>query len=209
MVDIHTHLLPQVDDGSASRNESDSFLDAYADAGFTHIVCTPHLHHPAIPTRIDRIREEYLRLKESGAKRSLTLVLGSELYVSGPDVQKAVPFFKRFQLVEFHAQIMPLFIMDACFSLQVQGFTVVIAHVDRYRWFSVRTPEVKRLKEMGVLFQVNLNALSTPLAKDLLELGWIDFIATDHHGTARAVPDLSLFSSYREIMDRGKAILGL
>ena len=60
MIDIHTHLLPGVDDGVQSREEAEEMLAAYHRAGISAVVCTPHLSNPYVRTRIMEIRESYV-----------------------------------------------------------------------------------------------------------------------------------------------------
>lgn len=207
MIDIHTHLLAGVDDGTASRTESLQLLDAYADAGFTHIASTPHLFHPTVKTRVDLIREEFLFLRGEAKSRGIELVLGSEIYVSDPRPKPGIPMFKTFQLVEFNTDIRPMYLSDMVFHLNLLGIDVIIAHIDRYSWFSVKDPMIQRVREMGVYFQVNIESLESQKGKTFLENGFADFIASDNHGSQRKSVDLRTFSKYPDIMKRSMSIL--
>mgnify|MGYP001034628416 CR=1 FL=1 len=209
MIDIHTHLLPGIDDGVATLDEARSVLDQYQEAGFTHLVCTPHIDHPAVDTRVDRIRTRYQEVKQEAARRGMTLMLGSEVYVTSNRPSAGIPIAKRFQLIEFNTQIKPLFLTEVMFHFSLLGFDVIIAHVDRYSWFDTQDPLIKRVKEMGASFQLNIDALETSRGRDLAASGMIDFLATDHHGLRRGRVHLERFAEYPEITARGMKLLGL
>ncbi len=209
MIDIHTHLLPGIDDGVGSIVETRAILDAYRDHGFTHLVCTPHVDHPTVQTRIDLIRERYGEVKREAAKRGITLLLGSEVYVTSSRPKPAIPIAKRFQLIEFNTQTKPLFLTEVIFHFSLLGLEVIIAHIDRYSWFNLDDPLIKRVREMGVYFQVNTDALHTAVGKRFLEAGIVDFIATDHHGGRRGDVPLGIFRDYGKINARSMNILGL
>ena len=209
MIDMHTHLLPGIDDGVSEIDETRKLLDAYAEAGFRWLAATPHVDHPTVHTRVDQIREAYRQVKEEARQRGITLLLGSELYVTGARPQPGIPLCGRFQMVEFHTAIKPLFANDMVFHFGMLGLTVILAHVDRYRWFTLNDPSIQRMREMGVLFQMNIDAVQTQRGQTLLESGMIDFLASDNHGGERTSVSLKTFSSYPAMMEKGLRLLSL
>lgn len=208
LVDIHSHLLPGVDDGVATKEESLEQLHHYAEAGFTHIVCTPHLHDPYVTTNVHAIRSAYEWISEAGAELGLKMYLGSELYITA-EGGKSIPFLDSFQLIETDTQVEPLFLLDRIFSLQLQGLRVIFAHVERYAWFDPDSDTVRRMREMGVYFQVNASTLESKKVKNYLDQGIIDFIASDNHGLRRGLPPFELWKKYSEINQGSLSILGL
>lgn len=209
MIDIHSHLLPGVDDGVQTEEESKKILSLYKSAGITHIVCTPHLGNPFVKTHILKIRDSYTWFKTVAESYGIRVILGSELYI-GPDKAKFIPFLNKFLLVESSMHVEPLFLLDRIFELQLKGFVIIFAHVERFSWLSVSSPIALRLREMGVYFQVNIQGVENGGAAQYLKEDWVDFIATDNHGTSRRAPvNLEVFHEYPEIMTRSKRILDL
>jgi len=209
MIDIHSHLLPGIDDGVQTEEESKNILSLYKSAGITHIVCTPHLANPFVKTHILKIRDSYTWFKTVAKSYGIEVILGSELYI-GPDRAKFIPFLDKFLLVESSLRVEPLFLLDRIFELQLKGFDIILAHVERFSWLSVTSPTALRLREMGVYFQVNIQGVENGGAAQYLKEDWVDFIATDNHGTSRRAPvNLEIFYEYPEIMARSKRILNL
>ena len=208
MIDIHSHLLPGVDDGVATREESLALIEEYRQAGFSHIVCTPHLHDPYVTTKIHLIREAFAWFRDSAREAGITALLGSELYMS-PNPGKFIPFLDRFLLIETNTEVEPLYLLDEVFKLQMQGLTIILAHIERYAWFSAENYIAQRLREMGVLFQVNAQMLTNPEVVKYLDMGWVDFIASDNHGKRRGNIDYSRWARFKEENDRSKLLLGL
>lgn len=209
MIDIHTHLLPDVDDGIKSRNEAQQWLSAYAAAGFTHVVCTPHLSNPFVKTKIANLRDSYTWITELASSFGIEIILGSELYI-GATESKFIPFLDDFILVETAADDAPLFLLDRIFSYQLKGYQVILAHIERYSWFSPKSKLSERMREMGVYFQVNIDTAASGMADHYFALDWVDFLATDNHGESKRTPvDLTQFYDFRDIMAKSMKILGL
>ncbi|MDA3832308.1 MAG: hypothetical protein PF495_02830, partial [Spirochaetales bacterium] len=177
-------------------------------AGFTDIVCTPHLHDPFVETKTLNIRDSFFRLNSESKKYGITLHLGSELYL-GTVPGKYIPFLHKFQIVEADIKTEPLYLLDRIFDLQMSGLCVILAHVERYAWFSMGSKSVNRMREMGVLFQVNAGSLHNKFVLQLIKEGWVDFIASDNHGFDRGPIDFKSWKSHSEINERSKVLLGI
>ena len=209
MIDIHSHLLPGIDDGVQTEEAAKKILSLYESTGITRIVCTPHLGHPFVKTNILKIRDSFTWFKTVAESYGIEVILGSELYI-GPDKTKFIPFLNKFLLVETSMRVEPLFLLDRIFELQLKGFDIIFAHVERFSWLSVSSPTALRLREMGVYFQVNIQGVENGGADQYFKEKWVDFIATDNHGTSRRAPvNLEIFHEYPEIMARSKRILNL
>lgn len=209
LIDIHTHLLPGVDDGVKTEEEAKEILSLYQENGITHVVCTPHLANPFVKTHILRIRDAYTWFKTAAGSYGIEAILGSELYI-GSDKAKFIPFFNKFLLVETSQQVEPLFLLDRIFELQLKGFIIILAHVERFSWLTVTSPTALRLREMGVYFQVNIQGIENGGAEPYMKEDWVDFIATDNHGISKRDPvNLNIFHEYPDIMTRSMKILNL
>ncbi|WP_422481616.1 CpsB/CapC family capsule biosynthesis tyrosine phosphatase [Pleomorphochaeta sp. DL1XJH-081] len=182
LIECHSHLLPFVDDGVRSKEESFKILQAYAKAGFDRIVVTPHLYNPMVSTRIHNIRPMYAWAGEEAKKLGIELILGSETYVGGAVDPQVLPFINNYVLIEVDTSTEPLFLLNHAYSLRKRGLFVILAHVERYRWFKEDGQLTDKLREIGVFFQSNVEGVENGEAEKFLKLGMIDIIAGDNHG---------------------------
>lgn len=208
-IDIHCHLLPGVDDGVKTIEETLNELRRYRENDITDVIFTPHVNHPSIKTDITNIKEVYQKVKEKIENEiDLRTYLASELYLT-PDYKDFIPF-NSFVLIEFPIQPMPIYVLDSIFNLQLDGYEVILVHVERYKWLYESKDIIQRMREMGVLFQVNFEGLKTQEGKYYYDNYLVDFLATDNHGSSnREEVDLSLFKKYSEITKNAFDILGI
>lgn len=202
-IDIHCHLLPGVDDGSKSNEETLACMQVMHDAGFKSIICTPHYQYPRFPNvesdilnRFDTLRID-LSNESSAIIPQLLGVAGEYRVDSGfADRIKNNQFLlvgNRFLLTEFslHQQVIGL--DEVMFDLQMKNHEIILAHPERYPYYSASSAKLQRLKDMGVYFQVNILSLigfygdsSKRKAYEMIEKGWVEFLGTDMHNTLYA-----------------------
>ncbi len=204
--DLHNHLLPDIDDGSAGMEETLRHLRAFAAAGVDTLVFTPHLLVPRLssegPSReLERRRPRFAGVLSAAAVESDVprLFLGQEiLSPSADDIERVVarddvglgggPAL----LVEFGFQ--PAYDAESVIRrIVAEGRVPVIAHPERYRFGGLDPVEtITRWRDRGALLQVNGGSLaglhrgrSQEIACRMLAEGLIDMIASDHHGDDR------------------------
>ena len=159
MFDIHTHILPGVDDGAESLEEALSMLRTLKSRGFNGVFLTPHLNHPTVKTDKEFILRTFEDLKTE-LEKQLQVYLGSELYLS-PNYEEPIPLGDTdLVLVELPTDVYPQYLEETIFDLQLSGYRVILAHVERYRWLAENIPLIEKLRDRNVLFQVNLRALA-------------------------------------------------
>ena len=211
IVDLHSHLVPGVDDGTRTVVESIQALAGLYREGVRTIVTTPHLLVPyldsgaAIQRELDLHRQAFDQLAEACAGRTdlPSLRLGQEILA--PDAATArrvasrtdVGLPGKFLLVEFGFELQGNH-NDVIRSVLDAGRQIVIAHPERYHYLPGHDPlEVMRTwQELGALLQVNVGSLtghyrgSSPkserLAWEMVGSGLVDVLATDHHGPRRS-----------------------
>ena len=198
--DMHSHLLPGLDDGAETVEHSLDLLRALRDLGFRKLVMTPHIMGDFYKNTPEGIRAALRCLQEAAAAAGLgdvaldcaaeyyldeflgrKLADGTEMLTFGGD--------KRYLLFETSYMNEPLNLYEIIFELKAQGYRPVLAHPERYTYFYGRFEEVKKLRtDHGVLLQVNLNSLAgyySPMAKrvaeQLIDQGLVDFAGTDTH----------------------------
>jgi protein-tyrosine phosphatase len=194
MIDIHSHLLPGVDDGSPSVEVSVPVLERFRQDGVTVLVCTPHLKATeAARAPIERHRRILAELVKH-APPVPELVLGWEIMLDAPGADLRAPHLhlgdSRAALVEFPRMHVPPGATQEILRIRMSGVTPVIAHPERYH---LCTPQVVReWRSVGAVIQMDAimvfgNAPTSRLARKLLEEGLIDCIASDTHGDSRSL----------------------
>jgi protein-tyrosine phosphatase len=200
MIDFHNHLIPGVDDGAASLDESRAALEAYRAQGATAVVATPHLRATLAdtPAELDGYLAEvdaaWGRLRELGAAEfpGLRLERGFEVMLDTPSPRLSDPRLRlagtAFVLVEFPFMSVPPNAETTLFGLKVSGWTPVIAHPERYANADAAGRAAAGWKHVGALLQVNAGSILGkygPEARDrawtLLEQGLADFVCSDYH----------------------------
>jgi protein-tyrosine phosphatase len=194
LIDIHSHLLPGVDDGSPSAEVSIPVLRNFVANGVRTVVCTPHLEASRAATAPYDRHLEILETLRRRAPAGLELALGWEIMLDIPGADLRSPRLSlagsTAVLVEFSHGSVPPTAGEELFRQRMSGIVPVLAHVERY-WGS--TPErVEEWRGVGAVIQLDSAALHSHgrtqrIAVELLERGLIDVIASDNHGDSRSL----------------------
>lgn len=205
MIDIHSHLLPCVDDGSDSLETSRSLLSQYVAQGVDRVICTPHQNKKLL--RAEVLRREFAKFSQAVQDLPVRLSLGAELlYYRGAVKDLACGEIltlaeSEYVLVEFPVMCESSDLLDALYELTVAGYKPIVAHIERYANLSKK--DYSAVKEQGALIQVNAhsfkNKYALKLIKYLLKNGQVDFIATDCHDTNRRDAD---FTAAKEFVEK-------
>ena len=211
MTDVHCHILPGIDDGAKSFDESLVLLRKAEAAGITDIILTPHYIRGSV-YNADNVRKwelfTHLRELAAAAGLSVRLYLGNEIYIDGRvpgmlgkytgDAGSAEDLYElstlnstKYVLVEFPVQMEDKSAKDTLFSLVSKGLVPVIAHPERYYYVQNDPSKVDEWLAMGCLLQGDYLALTGKYGKlaektlkKLLFADKIFCLASDvHHGT--------------------------
>lgn len=203
-VDFHTHILPGIDDGSKSLQESISLLRAEAEQGICHVVATPHFY--ARNDRLDQFLERRARAEEA-LRREMAKYGGLPEITVGAEVSffrkmsesELLPRLtigrKRYMLIEMPSSPWTEDMFEELRRIyERQSITPVIAHVDRYIG-PLRTYGIPgRLERLPVLVQANsgffMKAATQPLAMRMLRSGQIHLLGSDCHNMTDRRPNL-------------------
>jgi len=193
-VDIHSHLLPQIDDGVQSLKESISLIKQFKLLGYTKLITTPHVISDFYPNNQEIIMEKLYKVKEALKDEAIEIEIeaGAEYYVDMSflaliEEQNIVTFMKHYVLFETSYTDKPIILEHVIYSLKENGYIPVLAHPERYTYLHQDIELYKILKAQGVLFQVNAKSLfdksKSPykIALKLIKLGLVDFIGSDAH----------------------------
>lgn len=203
-VDFHSHILPGVDDGSCSVEESLAMLRMEAEHGVSHVVATPHFYanHDTPERFLKRRSEAWERLQAAlaGEPELPKITLGAEVYYfPGISDSGALPQLtigqKSFIMVEMPAVPWSQSMYQEIEGIyEKTGITPVIAHIDRYI-SPFRSHEIlKRLEQMPVLVQANgsffLRPSTASMAMRMLKENRIQFLGSDCHNMGDRRPNL-------------------
>lgn len=193
MFDIHTHILPLVDDGSNSWETSFQMLKDAAGQGITDIILTPHLQEGQYECSREELVQKFneLNLKKESLNIDLNLYLGQEIYIR----KDYAEFFEKNRiltinntkcvLIEFDTQ-KDFDISETVYDLKRLGFIAIIAHFERYYYADVSVAQ--EVKQLGGYIQINADSLVGKgkrlyykKVKQLLKENLVDFVASDVH----------------------------
>jgi len=195
VVDIHSHLIPAIDDGVKTLDQSIQVIKKFADLGFKKIITTPHIH-PNYPNSTDDIRRGHSLVQDKMAEEDLdfTIEVAAEYFVDDlfmkaiKEGKEILSFGPKYVLVESSFLNKPLYFESCLFELQSKGYQPVLAHPERYRFLEEEIDWLLELKEMGILFQVTISSFvgfygKSPekIAKTLYTKNMIDFLGSDLH----------------------------
>lgn len=206
--DIHTHIIPGVDDGSESINMTLSMVNSLHKQNATGIIATPHssafFHDP------EAVRQNYLKI--CGILQDffphIRFCLSCEVFCDMERMDTVIAGLQsgklptlnntRYVLTEFPLWTRPEYILPCVERLLHHGWIPVIAHIERYDNLIANTGFIETLREMGCLLQLNVSSLEPgqdtlrcKWARILVEAQLIDFISSDTHNNYRRPPDYS------------------
>lgn len=208
-IDIHCHILPGVDDGADSFDEACEMIKIAKAVGTTIMVATPHFNNRAqCRSGINKqiILDRYKSLKEIVVQNEIgvNLFLGSELLVNGnfSHLYKTDNILTvngtRYLLVEFNFDEKIYNVRNYIDEIISYGFIPVIAHPERYHFFSESYDEIYRILSKGCLFQVNKGSplnkygeTACRISKWLLNNDMVHLFACDSHGVSHRNADMS------------------
>ena len=196
-VDIHSHLLPGIDDGAKDMEDSISLISKLRSYGIKNIITTPHILGDVYPNTSEsitsKLAEVQTELKNRGINdikfRAAAEYMLDEKFNQILESRKPLLTLKdNLVLVEMSYFSPPINLYDMLFKLQLKGYKPILAHPERYQTYHSNFKEFYKLKAAGCLFQLNLLSL-TPhygpgvlkTAEKLLEAQLYDFAGTDTH----------------------------
>lgn len=191
-VDMHSHLLPGIDDGSKDTSQSVVFIKRLQELGLQKLLCTPHIFSDLYPNTPDTIQFalENTRLALKEAQVVIEIGAGAEYMINDTFIvsNELLCLPNKHVLIEMSYLAEMPNIEQVIFNLQVKGYVVILAHPERYSFYFEKHQRFHRFKEMGVLFQLNLLSLSgyygkevKKLAEYLLQKNYYELAGTDLH----------------------------
>jgi protein-tyrosine phosphatase len=204
-IDIHTHILPGVDDGSGSMDETRKMLGIALEQGIGTIIATPHYTVGAKNATMEQLLRvrDLVQAEATKLDKDFRILLGNELYYSESIIaalksKEALTLAgSRYVLVEFSVREDYRRIYKGFGELVRAGYAPILAHVERYQALKKKEHLIAELIELGCYIQMNSNSLiggmfhtEAAYHRKLLNKGLIHLIASDCHDQELRVPKM-------------------
>ena len=219
--DMHSHLLPGIDDGSPSIETSVQLVRGMMNLGYTKLITTPHILWDMYRNTSAIIKEklEILRTAIKSEGLNVEIHAAAEYFLDDHvegmirKGEPLLPISGNMVLVEFSMAHPSMSLKDILFEMQMQGYQPIIAHPERYLYLEHHKDFYDELKDIGCYFQLNLLSLTNhygksahELAQYLIKKGYYDLVGTDlHHARhLEALANPSLAAPLKKLLDSGK-----
>ena len=179
-VDMHSHLLPGIDDGAQDMEESISMIQRLAETGYTKLITTPHIMADFYKNTPEIVREKLSLVRQELQKRNIEIELeaAAEYYLDEGFIKKLenneeiLTFGGNHVLFETSYMNSTKQQLDiAVFLMQSHGYIPVLAHPERYVYLFNDFPMLQSIYDKGVLLQVNINSLTGYYSKIIKSTG--------------------------------------
>ena len=218
--DIHSHLIPEIDDGAKSIEDSFQLISGLKEMGFSRLITTPHIMSDYYNNNPKKINDGLKDLTKALKVKNLNIEMfaAAEYYVDY-EFERSISnkgllgFGDNNILIEFSFLQEPVNLEKIIFDLQINGYNVVLAHPERYLYYSMT--DLERLVNRGVLLQMNLLSITgyySPQVKknaaNLIEKNLISFVGTDCHNIIQLERLKDCFTSplWHKLLDSGRLL---
>lgn len=205
--DIHSHLIPDIDDGAKTMGDSNALAQGLLDIGYKKAITTPHIMSDYYRNTPEIISNGIDSINRSFEKNNISLnVKGAAEYyidyefIGKIEKEKLLTFGDNYILVEFSFMQPPQACNDAMFALQTNGYKPVLAHPERYIYWHNSPKVLFDLKDRDVMFQINLLSLmgvygaeSAQMGETLINNNLVEWLGTDLHN----VRQLEILKKYK------------
>ncbi len=196
MIDIHNHIVFDVDDGAPTLEKSLSMLKAASDAGITHVCFTPHYMEDGYQTSLTELQYKVSIIQEALGEQNIPVEvsLGEEVFIF-PELDKSLGKCttlngSRYLLFELPLMEEVNYVYDVVYKLVSAGYVPILAHPERYLKVQQDFNLILELLKRGVLMQINASSLvgnygtdAKKVAVRMLESNMVYFIASDAHAS--------------------------
>ena len=193
--DMHSHLIPGIDDGAKDMDQTIAMLAKFESLGYKKVVTTPHIMTDSFPNNPEIILSGLEKVKNEIKKVGIEIEIeaAAEYYFDETLMPKIknkelLTFGDNYVLVEFAFHSPPQFLDQLFFELKTHGYRPVIAHFERYLYYLGKIDKAEKWRSEGINIQINLNSLFGQYgpevqkqAEKLIDEGQFDFVGSDCH----------------------------
>jgi tyrosine-protein phosphatase YwqE len=216
--DMHSHLIPGIDDGAEDVDMSIKLIKGMHALGFRKLITTPHVMWEMYKNTNETILNGFRLVQERLKNENIPVEFSAaaEYYMDDhfdDQLEKDMPLLTikdNMVLVEFSFIREPIEVKELLFKLQIKGYQPIIAHPERYLYFGAHKNWYDEMKEAGCLFQLNFLSLcgyygkkQEELAQYLIKKKYVELLGSDLHNARH----LEIFKVSHEIMDNVHALL--
>ena len=193
--DVHSHLIPGIDDGAKSLEDSYQMLQKFADLGYKKVITTPHVMSDFYKNTPEIILGglENVRSFIKEKKLSIEIDAAAEYYLDFHfeeliEAGDLLTFGDNYVLFELSFMHESKRIKEVIFNLQTKGYKPILAHVERYPFYFNEWDKIEDFMNRGCLMQLNINSLSgaygpqvKKMGEEIIKRGWISLVSSDCH----------------------------
>lgn len=193
--DIHSHLIPSIDDGSKDMEDSINMITQLHELGYKKIITTPHIMSDGYRNTPEIILGGLEKVKKELAKNNVNVAMeaAAEYYIDYDferklDTEKLLTFGNNYLLFEISYMNPPDNLHHVIFKMQTMGYKPVLAHPERYNFWHREFEKYEAFVDKGVLLQMNINSLTgyysistKKIAEQMIDKNMISFLGTDCH----------------------------
>lgn len=210
-IDMHCHILPGVDDGASDIREMKKMLRIAYDEGIRYIIATPHYHPERGHEPPEVLKRRLMLLRDTAHQidEKFRIYLGAEILfgqdvISGLQEGHILTMNRRnYVLVEFSPMDGFDYIKQSLQQMQLAGYQIILAHVERYHSIREDIGRAERLTNMGIYLQVNADSITGAAGRDagrfvreLMDKNLVFCVGTDAHDTGRRAPRMKKAAKY-------------
>lgn len=199
MCDMHSHLIPDVDDGAKTLDDSVNLAKGLLRLGYKKLIITPHFMTGFYNNTADGVKEKLETLKAELARQSVDIdvSVAAEYYIdydfmNDLSVKPMLTIGDKRLLFECSFTNQHRNFDETVFEMQINGYKPVLAHPERYTYWHGSTSLMHEYHDRGIMFQINILSIlgayspgTTKAARTLIDEGLCDFIGTDLHNAAQ------------------------
>jgi protein-tyrosine phosphatase len=220
--DMHSHLIPGIDDGAKTLDDTIMMVRRMYEMGYKKLITTPHIQHEFFRNTPEIILSGLEKVRRALKSENIPVEIqaAAEYLLDDGFEEKAakgnlLAFSGKYLLVELSYYNPHPNLKTFVFNLQVDGYKVILAHPERYTYWFSDFSKYEDLKDRGVFFQVNLVSLAgfypdpvKKMAEKLMEKGMIEFVGSDMHNAnyMEALEKCLKEKSLAKLVDSGKLL---
>lgn len=221
--DMHSHLIPGIDDGAPDLETALDLIKALSDLGYKKLITTPHIIWDIYRNSPENILKGFKELQKSviEAQIDINIAVAAEYFLDDHFkelLEKKEPLLTikdNLVLVEFSMANEPIGLKEILFDMQLQGYLPVIAHPERYSYNARNLEFFAIMKSSGYLFQLNIlslvgvyGRLPQVMARNFIKNDYYELVGTDlhNHFHLRILEESKFSTELRRLLDSGKII---
>ena len=211
IIDVHCHIVPEVDDGAKTLEESKQMLQIAYDEGIRTIIATPHFRSRMFECSMEKRKSQYEKLKEVAKNigEGMTIIFGCECYADSGLIERletgecGTIGNTSYVLTEFSERRDFAYVRHMVYELICNGYEPIVAHVERYEY--LKREHIEELISLGAKMQINAESIIgkegrkvKKFCKMMMKEGFLSFIGTDAHGSKDRPPEIASCAAYIE-----------